>query len=163
MYKIIGADGQEYGPVSADQLRRWLAEGRADGQTRVQAVGTTEWKPLSAVPELATLSAPPVGIPSPTPNFSPAPKIPNYLVQSILATLFCCLPFGIVAIVYAAQVNSKVQGGDIAGAEVSSRKAKRWCWISLWSWLAVGVIYLIIMGVIMLMGAAGAASVAGSR
>lgn len=39
--------------------------------------------------------------------------IPNYLVQAILVTLCCCLPFGIVSIVYAAQVNTKVKAGDI--------------------------------------------------
>ena len=39
-------------------------------------------------------------------------NIPNYLVQAILTTLFCCLPFGIVAIVYAAQVNTKIEAGD---------------------------------------------------
>ena len=41
--------------------------------------------------------------------------VPNYLAQAILVTLFCCLPFGIVAIVYAAQVNGRLQAGDIAG------------------------------------------------
>lgn len=58
-------------------------------------------------------------------------KIPNYLAQSILVTLLCCLPLGIPAIVFAAQVNGKVQAGDIAGAQDSSRKAKMWCWWSL--------------------------------
>lgn len=55
MYKIIGADQNEYGPVSADQLRQWLAEGRANARTPVQAAGGTEWKTLSAYPELADL------------------------------------------------------------------------------------------------------------
>lgn len=52
MYKIIGADQKEYGPVSAEQLRQWLAEGRANAQTPVQAAGTAGWKPLAAYPEL---------------------------------------------------------------------------------------------------------------
>jgi hypothetical protein len=70
MYKIIGADGREYGPVTAEQLRQWIAEGRANAQTMAQAEGTTEWKPLSAFSELAeTLraSVPPVGAPPPPP------------------------------------------------------------------------------------------------
>jgi hypothetical protein len=46
MYKIIGADGREYGPVTADQLRNWIAEGRATAQTRAQAEGSAQWKPL---------------------------------------------------------------------------------------------------------------------
>src|SRR5512137_441108 len=53
MYKIIGADGKEYGPISADQLRQWITEGRANGQTRVLADGTTEWKTLSELPQFA--------------------------------------------------------------------------------------------------------------
>ena len=58
MYKIIGADGRPYGPVSADQIRRWIAEGRANAQTQTLAEGATEWKPLSAVPEFAGHFAP---------------------------------------------------------------------------------------------------------
>ncbi|HKS35707.1 MAG TPA: DUF4339 domain-containing protein, partial [Verrucomicrobiae bacterium] len=66
MYKIIGADGNEYGPVSIDQVRRWIAEGRADARTKVQIDGG-EWKPLSEFPEFgadlaskgAVASAPP--------------------------------------------------------------------------------------------------------
>ena len=50
--------------------------------------------------------------------------IPNYLVQAILVTIFCCLPLGIVAIIFAAQVNGKVAAGDIAGAQSSSRTAR---------------------------------------
>ena len=53
MYKIIGADQKEYGPVSADQLRQWIAEGRASGASLVRPEGATEWQPLSAFPEFA--------------------------------------------------------------------------------------------------------------
>jgi TM2 domain-containing membrane protein YozV len=61
MYEIIGGDGREYGPVSAEQLKQWVAEGRAGPNTKVQAEGSTEWKLLSSVPELATApGAPPV-------------------------------------------------------------------------------------------------------
>ncbi len=55
MYKIIGADQKEYGPVTTEQLRQWMAEGRVNGQTSVKAEGTTEWKPLAAFPEFADL------------------------------------------------------------------------------------------------------------
>jgi hypothetical protein len=47
MYKLIGSDGQQYGPFTAAQLQQWLAEGRINAQTPVQAVGSTEWRPLS--------------------------------------------------------------------------------------------------------------------
>ena len=56
--------------------------------------------------------------------------VPNYLVQAILVTIFCCLPFGIVAIVFAAQVNGKLERGDREGALRASSTAKLWSWIS---------------------------------
>jgi hypothetical protein len=62
MYKILGGDGKEYGPVTAEALRQWVNEGRASGQTQVCAEGTTEWQPLAALPEFAQLfAAPPLG------------------------------------------------------------------------------------------------------
>ncbi|MDB6122589.1 MAG: hypothetical protein JWQ71_1582 [Pedosphaera sp.] len=61
MYKIIGADQKEYGPVSAQEIRQWIIEGRANGQTLVQAEGATNWQPLSAHPEFAdVLNAAPI-------------------------------------------------------------------------------------------------------
>jgi uncharacterized membrane protein len=53
MYKIIGADGKEYGPITTEQLKQWVAEGRANAQTKVLADGATEWKTLAEIPELA--------------------------------------------------------------------------------------------------------------
>jgi hypothetical protein len=50
----------------------------------------------------------------------------NWLVESILVTIFCCLPFGIAGIVFAAQVNSKWSVGDYAGAMQSSKDAAKW-------------------------------------
>ena len=55
----------------------------------------------------------------------------NYLVQSILVTLCCCLPLGIVAIIFAAQVDSKWNSGDHAGAVNASENAKKWSMIAL--------------------------------
>jgi hypothetical protein len=51
---------------------------------------------------------------------------PNNLVWAILATILCCVPLGIVSIVYSAQVNSKWAVGDVAGAYASAKKAKSW-------------------------------------
>ncbi len=52
-YKIIGADGSQYGPVNADTIRRWITENRVNAQTLVLAEGATEWKPISAFAEFA--------------------------------------------------------------------------------------------------------------
>ena len=53
MYKIIGADGKQYGPVTADQLRQWIRDGRANAQTKAQTEGGTEWKNLADFPEFS--------------------------------------------------------------------------------------------------------------
>lgn len=68
------------------------------------------------------------------------PSVPSYLVQAILVTIFCCIPFGIVAIVYAAQVNEKLARGNYDGAVDSSKKAEIWCWISF----GVGIVFVLI-------------------
>jgi TM2 domain-containing membrane protein YozV len=74
MFKIIGADGQQYGPVSVEQLRRWIAERRANAQTLVQPEGAQEWKALGTFPEFAADlqpvpplfgATPPLGAPAP--------------------------------------------------------------------------------------------------
>ena len=70
-------------------------------------------------------------------------QIPNYLVPAILVTLFCCVPFGIISIVYAAQVNGKVALGDIEGALRTSRSAKKWAWVSFGVGLGITVGWII--------------------
>ena len=69
MYKIIGADGKEYGPATADQIRLWMASGSVNLETRTQAEGTTEWKLLRDFPELAAAipTVPPAPFPPPIP------------------------------------------------------------------------------------------------
>ena len=87
-----------------------------------------------------------VGDPAPAPA-----HIPNYLVQAILVTIFCCLPFGIVSIVYAAQVNGKLDAGDVAGAMQASSNAKTWVWVSFGVGLFAGVGYaaFVIIGLVL--------------
>jgi t-SNARE complex subunit (syntaxin) len=70
-------------------------------------------------------------------------------VWAILATIFCCVPFGIVAIVYAAQVDGKVAVGDYAGAVATSHKARNWCWISF----AVGIVVWVVYSSLVFFGA----------
>jgi len=53
LYKIIGGDRKEYGPVTAEEVGRWLTEGRLNAQSQVRLEGTQEWKPLSAFTDLA--------------------------------------------------------------------------------------------------------------
>src|SRR5436190_304169 len=58
MFKIIGADQKQYGPIPTDQIRQWISEGRVNGQTMACAEGTDEWKPLSSFPEFGFTAAP---------------------------------------------------------------------------------------------------------
>ncbi len=73
----------------------------------------------------------------------PPPRPKNWLVESILTTIFCCLPFGIAGIVFAAQVNSKYSSGDYAGALQASKDAGKWTKISFWTGIGVAVLYFI--------------------
>jgi len=143
LYKIIGGDGKEYGPVDAAQLRQWQAEGRVNAQTRVQAEGQTEWRALADFPDLNAPAVPPVA--RPVAPVAPLPKsaVPNYLVPAILTTLFCCLPFGIVAIVYSGKVNTHLQAGNLARAQIASKNARMWCWASVLVTLIPGLLYLL--------------------
>ena len=62
MYRIVGSDGNEYGPVSTEQLAQWIRERRVNGETRVQGEDGA-WRLLREVPELVVLLQPPVVAP----------------------------------------------------------------------------------------------------
>ena len=124
-YRIIGADLREYGPVDVEEIREWINEGRADANTLVCEMDEKQWIRLRDLPMVA----------GDLPNS--APKITggmsktgdgtiqiSYLLPAILCTLFCCLPFGIAGIVFAAQANSKAQQGDLNGASLAASRAK---------------------------------------
>ncbi len=67
--------------------------------------------------------------------------MPNYLVHSILATLFCC-QLAIIGIIFAAQVDGKLAAGDYAGAVEASNQAKMWTMISVGLSLALWIVLL---------------------
>jgi hypothetical protein len=78
----------------------------------------------------------------------PPPRPKNWLVESILVTIFCCLPFGIAGIVYSSSVNSKYDVGDYAGALYSSQQAGKWTKIGFWIGIALVVINIFLVFVI---------------
>ena len=63
----------------------------------------------------------------------PSVNIQTYLVPSILATVFCCLPFGIVSIVFASKANTCLANRDISGAQQNANTAKIWFWVAFGS------------------------------
>jgi hypothetical protein len=85
-------------------------------------------------------------IPAPTPP-------PNYLVWGILATVLCCLPVGIVSIIFSTQVNSKWAAGDVAGANQASQWAL-WCAIGA---AVLGVIIVVVFAAIAILSSIGGA------
>jgi len=118
MYSIIGADGREYGPVSADQLRQWITEGRANAQSRVRAEGTADWKLLSELSEFAQLVSPQRALATaPAPFSVTLPRRTNQtavagMVLGILSlTAGCCcygLPFNLVGIICSSVALSQI-------------------------------------------------------
>lgn len=113
MYRIIGADGREYGPITADQLRQWIGEGRADVRTQAKVEGTDQWKPLTEYLEFA----PPLArIPPPlstagTINVARAPRTNSLATASLIMGIvsltcgMCCccygMPFNVLGIIFA--------------------------------------------------------------
>ena len=134
MYRIIGGDHQEYGPASEEQVKRWIKEGRANGQTLAQRDGETEWRPLAEFTEFAEASATPPA-PEQTPDQGETPSITNGmaiagLVMGILGISCCGLGpvFAALGIVFSGialnQINSfphwyKGRGLAIAGLVLS--------------------------------------------
>ena len=88
--------------------------------------------------------------PAPAPSPSPAPAynrvyVPNYMVGAILTTFLCCLPGGIVAIIFSSQVNTKLAQGDIAGARSSASAAKGWIIFNICFGLLIPVLYFLLV------------------
>jgi len=125
MYKIIGADGNEYGPITAEQVRQWIAEGRLNGQSKIQLDGSGVWKQLRDMHEFSTLlppPPPPISLKAPGAP-APAGPLPNnplaaWALGTGIASLACCfLPvLAPVSIVLGAVAHSQInqnprQGG----------------------------------------------------
>ena len=86
MFKIIGADGKEYGPVTVDQIKEWIRAGRANQGTMAQQAGDMGWKPLGQYAEFADLlgAKPPVVTPGPA-DIAPSPDIASGAVSAARA------------------------------------------------------------------------------
>jgi len=71
MFKIIGADQKEYGPISVAQIRQWITDGRLNAQTQAQREGSGDWQPLSTFDEFADIFNP--GASTSSPAYASAP------------------------------------------------------------------------------------------
>ena len=102
----------------------------------------TETAQVQAAPSVQA-HAPATGRTAPLPGQA----VSNHLVFAILTTFFCCLPFGVVSIIFAAQVSGKLAQGDIEGAMNSSRLAKIWAWVSFGTGLVL-FLFFTVFGII---------------
>jgi len=122
MYKILGADQKEYGPITADQVRQWIAERRLNAQSMARLEGTEGWKPLAEFPEFSRFgfaanaslaSAPPVPAPlAPVGGYKPPPATNNMAVTGLIMgclSVVCCQFLGILGIVFSAIALSQLK------------------------------------------------------
>ncbi|HEX5221120.1 MAG TPA: DUF4190 domain-containing protein [Verrucomicrobiae bacterium] len=122
MYKIIGGDGKEYGPITANQLRQWISQGRADAGTRVRLEAGTEWQTLGSIPEFADALAQPPTLPNLPAATPPPPKTSGLAIASLVLGLlgFCGLTaligliLGIIALVRINQSEGRLKGQALA-------------------------------------------------
>ncbi len=125
IYKIIGDNGQQYGPITGEQIRQWIIEGRVESRTPVFVDGASDWNFVGLLPEFAgcfpAAATPPTIAPPPrgTSNAGRMPKTNSCaqagLVFGILSVVCCCcgFPFGILGLVFSlvglSQINADPQ------------------------------------------------------
>lgn len=155
-------NGQQQGPISDQELVDQFKSGSISATDLVWKEGMPDWKPLREVPLLSAAAITPnqpaiphssagnamVKQPAMYPTAEVRPNIPTYLWQSIVATVLCCMPFGVVAIVYAAKVDSLMAVGDYVGAQSASDSAKIWVGVSVGMFLLIFVGYIILVAII---------------
>ncbi len=154
MYKILGGDQKEYGPITAEQLRDWMTQQRVNAQTLVLADGATEWKPLSTFPELVALSSPPAyatATVTATPDNPVSVVIPYKNPKALIAyycgifSLIPCvgIPLGIVALILG------ILGLKAANAHPSAHgKVHAWVGIVLGGLCSVGNLVAIVLMIV---------------
>ncbi|HSU53359.1 MAG TPA: DUF4339 domain-containing protein [Candidatus Dormibacteraeota bacterium] len=153
MYRIIGADGKEYGPISAEQVRQWMAEGRANAQTRVLLEGTSDWKTLGELPEFgggASAAA------TPPPTFGAMPNVmgaSGAAAEMVTGPAIGLIITGILNIVLAIANGVRVMTGAGMGMFPASGNADTKTIIGLMqSFGLVGMVLGILGGILILFG-----------
>jgi len=119
-YRIVGADGKIYGPVGAEQIRQWIAQGRADTRTPVFPDGATDWTFLGLLPEFAAgCAANPPRIAAVTPSAGRR-KTNGFATAGFVCGLLswapcccCCLPFNLLGIVFSIIALIQISGQPV--------------------------------------------------
>lgn len=105
MYKVMGGDGREYGPASAEEVRQWLTQGRLHYQSLVQNVAESAWRPLHTFPELTPPPQPLAAAGAQSrPRSSNALAVWGFVfgLLSLLGSCLCCCacPVNLLAILF---------------------------------------------------------------
>lgn len=127
--------GQKKGPFSLQELKKKNIQ----PTTYIWRLGMNNWTEAQEMPELSDLLQ---EIPPPVP---PMPS--SFLIQSILATIFCCFPLGIAGIINALKVSEAYRMGNYTEAKDYSESADEWCGIAFGTWL---VIFLLVITIILI-------------
>lgn len=140
-YYYIDSQMRQCGPLMPQDL----VNAGITRDTMVWCDGMPAWATAGSIPELH-----PYFQAGPPPLYTNPGKPDNYLVWAILTTLLCCLPFGVVAIIYSSQVDSYWYAGRYDEALNSARKAKNWSIASAVTAVAIALIYFIFAGIVAL-------------
>lgn len=132
-YYII-ENNERKGPFTLEKL----PEHNITPQTMVWSVGFTEWKQAKEVSELAGILS---EIPPDITESIDMPK--TWLVEAILVTCFCCLPFGVAGIINSTKIESLYQNGQYEQALYHSQLAKKWTLWGLFAAIALIVLYIL--------------------
>jgi hypothetical protein len=164
----VARDNQQLGAFAKEDTIDRYNRGEILPTDLVWTEGMSTWQTASRVfgaPAPAVVTPPSVTPPSPgmpppipppvtgvatpinaaSPNLPPKPN--NYLVWAILTTLLCCLPLGIVSIIFAAQVDGKYNSGDYEGARNSSAKAKKFSIVAAIVGVVCMVLYIVVVAI----------------
>lgn len=139
-------DGLKQGPFSLEEVYNK----KISRSTMVWKTGMSDWAMAKDMPEFTELLS---HMPPEPPEFNsgrgqdsnhvPMPK--TWLVEAILVTIFCCLPFGIAGIVYSLQISSFYNHGNFAAAEEASRNAGKWTKIGFFTSIILVALYLLML------------------
>lgn len=139
-YFYLNQAQQQLGPCSLEELRLKAQAGEISFNTLVAHDGAAQWV------ELSSLLNPQGNLPIiPQASISRlGENIPTYLAASILTTIFCCLPFGIVAIISSCKVDKLIALGDTEGAKATSKITKKWIMSGILLSVILFVVYILI-------------------
>ncbi len=134
-YFYLNEKNEQKGPVSPEEL---ISNG-VTRNTLVWKNGMAQWTPAGEVPEISKLFTNEAPVPPTPPSFSTTPPQPpvnnqkpeNWLIWAILSTILCCLPLGIVSIIYATKVDNLWNSGQHEEAVKASNMARLFFFLAL--------------------------------